>query len=391
MAIEIRKPSVAEISKYKTPLYFYDMELLEQTLKNLTLESSKYGFKVHYALKANFNSRVLELVKRYGLGIDCVSGGEVRRAIESGFEANEVVFAGVGKSDDEINYALDSKIYCFNCESRQELEVINELAEKRGVKARIALRLNPEIDPETHHYITTGLKDNKFGISYHEIGEVLEQISSLNNIKICGIHFHIGSQIRQLDVFANLCTRVNSIAEWFSQKGVELDHINVGGGLGINYEDPESEPIVDFKRYFAIFAEKLSLKEGQTLHFELGRSIVAQCGMLVSRVLYNKSTASGKRYAIIDASMTELIRPALYGASHAIENISKSDKECAVESYSIAGGVCESSDIFTDMIELPETQRGDIIIIKSAGAYGSCMASNYNLRPLPEEIYSDTI
>ena len=379
---------VQKIKNIKTPFYYYDMELLHTTLKNLTEESGKYGFHVHYALKANFDPRLLQEIRQYGLGVDCVSGNEVRCAIEAGFPAEKIVFAGVGKSDDEIIYALEQNIISFNCESREELEVINSLAAQRNKTARIALRINPDIDPHTHQHISTGKADNKFGISYTEIDEVLAQLQTLNNINITGIHFHIGSQISQMKVFEYLCKRVNTIAEWFEEKGLNLSHINVGGGLSINYENPDANPVSNFKEYFEIFAQNLHLRPGQTLHFELGRSVVGQCGTLISRVLYNKTTGSGKRFIIIDASMTELIRPALYQAHHAIVNLS-SDQGAIT--YNVAGGVCESTDVFAKDIVLPETKRGDIIAIKSAGAYGSPMASRYNLRNLPASVYSDKL
>lgn len=379
---------VQKIKNIKTPFYYYDMELLHTTLKKLTEESGKYGFHVHYALKANFDPRLLQEIRQYGLGVDCVSGNEVRCAIEAGFPAEKIVFAGVGKSDDEIIYALEQNIFSFNCESREELEVINSLAAQRNKTARIALRINPDVDPHTHQHISTGKADNKFGISYTEIDEVLAQLQTLNNINITGIHFHIGSQISQMKVFEYLCKRVNTIAEWFEEKGLNLSHINVGGGLSINYENPDANPVSNFKEYFEIFAQNLHLRPEQTLHFELGRSVVGQCGTLISRVLYNKTTGSGKRFIIIDASMTELIRPALYQAHHAIVNLS-SDQGAIT--YNVAGGVCESTDVFAKDIVLPETKRGDIIAIKSAGAYGSSMASRYNLRNLPASVYSDKL
>lgn len=391
MSIQITKPTLEQIESLKTPFYYYDINLLEDTLKIVTKNASEYGFKIHYALKANFDDHILGIMKKWGLGVDCVSGGEVRLAVESGFNPQEVVFAGVGKTDSEIEYALDKGIYSFNCESREEVEVINHLAASKGVIAPIALRINPDVDPKTHKYITTGLKDNKFGISYIEIDEIIEKLPTLKNIKVIGIHFHIGSQITQFEVFEYLCKRVNTISSWFTEKGINIEHINVGGGLGINYDHPEAEPVPDFARYFKIFADNLTLTEGQTLHFELGRSIVCQCGMLVSKVLYNKKTSSGKEYILIDASMTELIRPALYGAKHTFENLSKNGKDVEDKTYGIAGGVCESSDIFSHETTLPETKRGDIILIKSAGAYGRAMASQYNLRDLPCSYYSDKL
>lgn len=380
---------LAKFSTLKTPFYYYDMELLHTTLKIVKEQSEKYGFVVHYAIKANAEQRVLETIVDYGFGADCVSGGEVQRALETGFKPSEIAFAGVGKSDDEINLAIDNDIFSFNCESFEELQVINELAKAKNKVARVALRLNPEVDPQTHAYITTGKAENKFGISFSEVDSFLTQLPSLKNIHICGLHFHIGSQILQLQVFNYLCERVSTFVEWFENKGIKIESINLGGGLGINYNTPDTHPIAMFAEYFKIFADNLkSVREGRTIHFELGRSIVAQCGTFVTRALFNKTTASGKKFVIIDGSMTELIRPALYGAHHMITNISSTAKE---EKYDVAGGVCESSDVFAKDAMLSETKRGDFIILRSAGAYGTSMASTYNLRPLPKSIFSDQI
>ncbi|MEG1634223.1 MAG: diaminopimelate decarboxylase [Rikenellaceae bacterium] len=380
----------AIFSTLKTPFYYYDMPLLHSTLKKVKEESEKYDFQIHYAVKANADDKIMRTISSYGFGADCVSGGEVKKALETGFSAAEVVYAGVGKTDDEINFAIDNNIFSFNCESLEELLVINQLAKAKNKVARVALRLNPEVDPQTHAYITTGKAENKFGISFGEIDSFLTTLSTLKNIHICGLHFHIGSQILQLQVFNYLCERVATFVEWFENKGIKIESINLGGGLGINYNTPDTHPIAMFSEYFKIFADNLkTLRNGRTIHFELGRSIVAQCGTLITRALYNKTTSSGKQYVIVDASMTELIRPALYGAHHAMQNISSSEQQEA--KYDVAGGVCESSDIFAKEIMLPKTKRGDFLTLRSAGAYGISMASTYNLRPLPKSIYSDQI
>lgn len=384
------KDCLNKLSNLQTPFYFYDMELLRLTLDIVNRESSRYGYKVHYAVKANFERPILEAVREAGLGTDCVSGNEVKASIESGFAPEDIVFAGVGKSDREIEYALEHGIFSFNCESRQELEVINNIAAQMNTVARVALRINPDVDPQTHQNISTGKADSKFGISYTEVDEVIARLGELANIELVGIHFHIGSQIRDLSVFENLCNRVNTIKGWFKEQGVVLKHINVGGGLGINYDDPDSELVPDFETYFAIFNKFLQLDADQTLHFELGRSVVAQCGELITKVLYNKKTADGTDVVIVDGSMTELIRPALYHAKHLIENLSE---PCTKElhKYTVAGPVCESSDVFAKGIKLPATKRGDIITLRSAGAYGSAMSSRYNLRDLPQSVFSDKL
>jgi len=371
-----------------TPFYFYDMDLLRATLDAATSEAGKYGYKIHYAMKANFSDRIIGEMKKYGLGMDCVSGGEVRKSIECGVPASEIVFAGVAKTDEEIRYGLKHGIFSFNCESREELEVINTIAGEMGKTADIALRINPDVDPMTHKHISTGKADNKFGISYQEVDEVIEELAQLKNLHIVGLHFHIGSQITELKPFEYLSLRVNTIQEWFESKGFELKHINVGGGLGIDYADPSSHPIPDFAAYFAVFNKNLKIRPGQTVHFELGRSLVGQCGELMTKVLYNKVTGSGIRIALVDAGFTELMRPALYGATHRIENLTSVGER---KTYMIAGPICESTDVFARDLELPETQRGDLMRLMSAGAYGRSMSSNYNLREFPREIFSEDL
>ncbi len=378
-----------KLKNLPTPFYLYDMDLLRATLDAALAEAGKYNYKIHYALKANFNDRIIAEMRKQGMGIDCVSGNEVRKAIESGIPASEVVFAGVAKSDDEITYALRNDIFSFNCESFEELEVIDGIARKMNKIARIALRLNPDVDPKTHRHISTGKADNKFGISYEEIDRAIASLTNLDHLQLVGIHFHIGSQICDISVFEKLCQRVNEIQAWFEEQGVHLSHLNLGGGLGIDYNDPETNPVPDFKSYFEVFQKHLKVKAGQTIHFELGRSLVGQCGTLVTRVLYNKTTAGGTDIVLVDASMTDLIRPALYQAHHRIENLTST--AAGQHTYTIAGPVCESTDVFARDIVLPPTRRGDLLALFSAGAYGRAMSSNYNLRDFPAERYTDDL
>lgn len=371
--------------QYKTPFYWYDMNLLAQTIDAVKQESGKYGYHIHYAIKANANSKILKTIADAGFGVDCVSGNEVKAAADAGFAGDKIVFAGVGKSNDEIIAGLNNNIFSFNVESIPELEVINELAEKLNKTANIALRINPNVGASTHHYITTGLQENKFGINMWEMEDVIAKLKELNNVKLVGLHFHIGSQITDMQDFKGLCLRVNEIQQWFYARQIIVDHINVGGGLGIDYKHPDENPIPDFKSYFKVFNDFLELRPKQTLHFELGRAIVAQCGNLVTRVLYVKRGVK-TNFAILDAGMTELIRPALYQATHKIENIS-SDKE--PEKYDVVGPICESSDTFGKAVTLPATFRNDIIVIRSTGAYGEVMASEYNLRTKAKSYYSE--
>lgn len=373
-----------QFAKLETPFYYYDLDLLRATLKCIASEQQKYGYKVHYAVKANANPRLLNEIRLAGLGIDCVSGNEVQCALENGFDAKSIVFAGVGKSDWEIQLALDANIECFNVESLPELEVINSLAAKSGKVATVALRINPNVDAHTHSYITTGMEENKFGIGLWEVESIVEAIRSMNNISLKGIHFHIGSQITDLGAFQALCSRINELQKWFEQNHVKLDIINVGGGLGIDYEHPDKKPIADFEQYFAMFHKHLELREGQEVHFELGRAVVAQCGTLITKVLYVKE-GQKKKFAIVDAGMNDLIRPALYHAYHKIENISS---DAPTQQYDVVGPVCESSDCFGKATVLNETKRGDFIAIRSAGAYGEVMSSRYNLRKIAETHFS---
>lgn len=380
---------IAHFANLETPFYYYDLNLLRETLKDCSEAASAYNFHVHYAMKANFNDKVLAQIKRVGFGADAVSGGEVKKAIESGFTNNKVVFAGVGKSDKEINYALDQDIFCFNVESLQELQVINELAEKKGKTAKVAIRINPNVDAHTHANITTGLDENKFGINSWDMPACADILNISANLEFVGIHFHIGSQITNLDVYKNLCVRVNEFAAWFEDRGFKVKVLNVGGGLGIDYHHPNSQ-IPNFEAYFKIFADFLDIKPHQEVHFELGRALVGQSSSLISRVLYVKN-GKKKNFIVLDAGMTELMRPALYQAYHLIENLSQSsilNPQSSIK-YDVVGPICESTDCFGKEVALPETFRNDLIAIRSTGAYGEVMASNYNLRDAIVTVTSD--
>lgn len=370
---------ITHFNQEKTPFYYYDKTLLNNTLSTLTRLAEERNFQVHYAIKANANPEVLRLIAASGVGADCVSGGEIKAALEAGFPARKIVFAGVGKADWEIEYALDNKIFCFNVESAEELAVIEELARKKETVASIALRLNPNINAHTHEYITTGLSENKFGIPIEMLDGVLAQLQGYTHVQLIGFHFHIGSQILNMEAFRVLCERINRLQDDLVKRNIQVKHINVGGGLGVDYDNPDKNPIPDFETYFNVFRDTLDLRSGQQLHFELGRAIVCQCGSLITRVLYVKKSLK-KQFVIVDAGMTDLIRPALYQAHHHIENITS---DMAMQPYDVVGPICESSDCFGKNVMLNATERGDLIAIRSAGAYGEIMASQYNCRPLP--------
>ena len=379
---------VEKLQSIQTPFYYYDTELLRQTLQAIVSEARKHdGFVVHYAVKANANPKILRIIREAGLGADCVSGGEIEASVKAGFTSNKIVYAGVGKSDWEINLGLEHDIFCFNVESIPELEVINELAAAKGKVARVAFRLNPNVGAHTHANITTGLAENKFGIAMRDMVSVIRETERLPNVKCVGLHFHIGSQILDMGDFEALCNRVNELQDELERHRIRVEHINVGGGLGIDYAHPNRVSIPDFKSYFDTYAKKLKLRNGQTLHFELGRAVVAQCGSLITRTLYIKEGAT-KKFAIVDAGFTDLIRPALYQAYHKIENITSEEP---TEAYDVVGPICESTDVFAKQIDLNRTKRGDLLAIRSAGAYGEIMASQYNCRKLPLGYMSDEL
>lgn len=372
---------IDKLKQKETPYYFYDTNLLKRTLKAISDEiDKKKNYSVHYAIKANANPVLLNIISKAGFGADCVSGGEIKQALSCGFPASKIVFAGIGKADWEINLALKNNISCFNVESLGELDVLNELATKQEKIANIALRINPDVDIHTNPNITTGKAENKFGIALPELSKAIEMSVAKNNVKLIGIHFHVGSQITDMKDFVNLCNRINELQEKLQKHGIEIENVNVGGGLGIDYRHPNRSPFADFEAYFATFEQNLHLLPGQSLHFELGRSIIGQCGSLISRVLYVKQGVQ-KKFCVLDAGMTEILRPALYKAYHKIENLSSNQPE---ERYDIVGPVCESTDVLAENRSVNACFRGDIVAIRSAGAYGESMSSQYNFRPLPK-------
>lgn len=403
-----------KFEELQTPFWYYDLDLLRRTADEVAKYSQKYGIGVNYALKANVEPRILQIISSKGFGADCVSGNEVIYAVEHGFRPETVVFAGVGKTDREIFRAIDLGIGCFNVESLMELEVIDTIASAKGVRVNVAVRINPNIDAHTHKYVTTGLEENKFGISRHEFDSVIDLLKSCKSVDFKGLHFHVGSQILDVrEVYSEECRRASEIVDYFESRGLVVKNIDLGGGLGVNYKDPESEPIPDFGTWFSTINDNLKRRPDQRVIVEPGRSIVAQCGSLISRVVFVKH-GEHKSFLILDAGMNDLIRPALYGAYHHIENLtveelnnSSSHKTMAgaatqektalaesleaYTSYDVTGPVCESDDVWGTDRRLPESHRGDLLAISSAGAYGSVMSSRYNLRDMAPAVFSDDL
>ncbi|MGY6562682.1 MAG: diaminopimelate decarboxylase [Luteibaculaceae bacterium] len=375
----------SKLAEVETPVYVYNLQHLKQNL--LEIKKAAADYHVHYAVKANANSKILETIAGANFGADCVSAQEVLAAINNGFKPSAIAFAGVGKTDKEITIALENKIFSLNVESLEELKIINQLAANMGLTAPVAIRINPNVNANTHKYITTGLEENKFGINLWELDALFEILKELKSVKFVGLHFHIGSQIRDLDPFKNLCLRANEIQSTFVERGFKGVSINVGGGLGVDYSNPDALQNPSYQEFFDVFRKYLKPLPNQEVHFELGRCVVAQSGTLLSKVVFVKKGLK-TNFAVLDAGMTELIRPALYQAYHKIENLT-AQKNSRGESvfYDVVGPVCESSDCFGKMVKLPETFRNDVIAIRTAGAYGEVMASNYNLRSLPKAVF----
>lgn len=367
-----------------TPCYVYDMELLSATIAEIQHCIEGNPFEVHYAIKANYVPEILATIASHGVGADLVSGYELHAALDAGFKPSQLVFSGVGKTDWEIQLGLDNDIFCFNVESMPELQNINDLAAACGKIANVAIRVNPNINAHTHRYVTTGVAENKFGINLNLLDQAVDLALRLPCVHLRGLHFHIGSQVMTMRPYKLLCGRINALQDHFNAKGVYFEIINAGGGLGVDYDNPDAHPIADFASFFDVFKDNLQLRNGQRVHFEFGRSIVAQCGTLLSRVLYVKDNGN-KQFIILDAGMTDMIRPALYQAHHTIQNLTSTSD--GWQSYDVVGPVCESSDVFGRDEQLPLTQRGDLIAIRSCGAYGESMSSRYNLRPLPQHFF----
>ena len=369
-----------------TPFYYYDLEILEKNLLNLKNSLKPYN-KVHFSVKSNTNPRILSVIKNFNLGIDAVSANEIKHCINLGFTPRDIVFAGVGKSDEEIEYGIINNISYFNVESLQELEVIDSISKKFSKKTTVSIRINPNIKSETHKKIQTGSSDDKFGIDLNDISHI-PKLRKLENINITGLHFHIGSQIINLKPFHDLCKISNEILNYLRENDIKIKNINVGGGLGIDYEYPENNLLSNFKEFINLFNNGIRLDKNQSIHFELGRSIVGQCGFLISKILYSKKSYD-KNFLILDSGMNNLIRPALYNSKHKISNLTSKNSDHL--NYDVAGPICESSDTFAKDYRLVKSIRGDLIAIHSCGAYAESMSSNYNLRDNINSYYSDTI
>lgn len=363
-----------------TPCYVYSHTTLVRHFRAVDQAFQDTPHIVAYAVKANSNLALLRLMASEGSGADIVSGGELHRALKAGVPPQKIVFAGVGKSREEVRYALESDILMFNVESSAELLALDEVAAEVGRRARVALRINPDIDPKTHPYISTGLKQSKFGISADRALEEFELAASLSHIEVVGVHKHIGSQLTDVAPFAEALKKMLALVEELRQRGTNIRFINIGGGLGITYAD-ETPP---HPKELAAAVAPLVRDRGCVLIMEPGRVIMGNAGVLITRVLYIKDGPS-KKFVIVDAGMNDLIRPSLYGAYHEIRPV-REDPDPKTVVVDVVGPVCESGDFLATDRSLPEVKAGDLLAVMSAGAYGFVMASNYNSRPRPPEI-----
>ena len=369
--------AIEDIAKnIKTPFYIYSEDSIKKNIKDYISDASQKTLFC-YSVKANSNLSLLKLIASQGMGFDVVSKGELHRAIKAGANPKRIVYSGVGKTKEEIAYALNNKILCFNVESEEELFAINSQASLMKLKADISIRINPDVKVKTHPYISTGMRENKFGIAYEDAFEIYKKAKQLDSINIVGIDFHIGSQIMSIEPYLDSISSVKKLIQKLDTIDIKLSHIDVGGGLGISYK---GEKLVDKSEYVKTIINSLSDLDLNII-FEPGRSIVGDCGILVSQVQYVKES-SAKNFLIIDASMSELMRPPLYGAYHEITPIRKSEMPNKV--YDVVGPVCESSDFIGKERKL-NCKSGDLIVIQDVGAYGSVLSSNYNTRPRPAE------
>jgi diaminopimelate decarboxylase len=364
-----------------TPTYVYSGSAILGALEAYERALADLPHLCCYAVKANMNLAVLALLAGAGAGADVVSGGELYRALRAGFEPQRIVFAGVGKTREEIREGLKADVLCFNVESAGELSAIDEVARPEGMRARIGLRVNPDIDPQTHPYIATGLKTSKFGIPYREARDVYRRAAGLAGVEIVGVHMHIGSQLTKVTPIADSLARMAELVEGLRQDGIRLRYLDVGGGLGIRYRDETPPGPGDYVRALKPLLERLSL----TVLLEPGRSIVGNAGVLVTRVVYRKET-EGRRFVVVDAAMNDLIRPALYNAHHEIRPVAEPAAGATPEVVDVVGPVCESGDFLAKERPLPPVPEGALLAVLSAGAYGFAMASNYNGRPRAAEV-----
>ncbi len=368
------------VKQVGTPCYIYSHRTIQNSFHAFNDAFQDIPHIVAYAMKANSNIGVLRLLAKEGSGADIVSGGELFRALKAGIPSNKMVFAGVGKSSEEILYALKSDILMFNVESPEELQQINEVAKTMSVQARVALRINPDIDPQTHPYISTGLKKSKFGIAADQALKEFELANQLPHIEVVGVHCHIGSQLTQVTPFVDAIKKVLSLIQTLHVQGVNIRYMNIGGGLGITYSD-EIPPHP--KELAAAISPLLQTTDCQII-MEPGRSIVGNAGILVTKVLYNKEGAD-KHFVIVDAAMNDLLRPSLYEAHHDIQPLLKNES-APVNIVDVVGPICESGDFLAKERKMPQPQPGDLLAVMSAGAYGFTMASNYNSRPKTPEV-----
>ena len=369
--------AIEDIAKnIKTPFYIYSEDAIKQNIKDYMSEASQRTLFC-YSVKANSNLSLLKLIASHGMGFDVVSKGELHRAIKAGANTKRIVYSGVGKTKEEIAYALNNKILCFNVESEEEMFAINSQASLMKLKADISIRINPDVKVKTHPFISTGMRENKFGIAYEDAFDIYKKAKTLESINIVGIDFHIGSQIMSIEPYMDSISSVKKLIKKLDSINIKLSHIDVGGGLGISYKDEEH---VDKSEYVKTIINSLSDLDLNII-FEPGRSIVGDCGVLVSQVQYVKES-NAKNFLIIDASMSELIRPPLYGAYHEITPTRKGKSSSKV--YDVVGPVCESSDFLGKERKL-NCKSGDLVVIQDVGAYGSVLSSNYNTRPRPAE------
>lgn len=369
--------SLGDIAKkIKTPFYIYSEKLIKRNISDYLANASKNTLFC-YSVKANSNLTLLKLIASQGMGFDVVSKGELHRAIKAGANTKRIVYSGVGKTKEEIAYALNNKILCFNVESEEELYAINSQASLMKTRANISIRVNPDVKVETHPYISTGMRENKFGIAYEDALGIYQKAKKLESINITGIDFHIGSQITSIEPYLESISSIKNLIEKLEKKDIKLSHIDVGGGLGISYEN---EKLISKRDYIKTILNSLN-DLNMNIIFEPGRSIIGDCGVLVSQVQYVKESNT-KNFLIIDASMSELMRPPLYNAYHKITPVRKCDKPHKL--YDVVGPVCESADFLGKDRKL-NCQSEDLVIIEDVGAYGSVLSSNYNTRPRPAE------